>query len=180
MIKLIAFDLVGVLAYENDYLLTEVEDSIERLFGENPSDQDFIAKSLLYENNEAEIRVIISKIINNIYSVRDEHIVAKIKELRPDIKVVIATNHISAIREWIEKQSFYKDLDGIFISSELGCFKPNSDFYEIISRQMNIRKEEILLVDDSVKNIGGAELFDMQTCLYNKTDDLFGCIKKII
>lgn len=40
MVKLIAFDLVGVLVYENDYELTEVEDKIERLFGENPSDED--------------------------------------------------------------------------------------------------------------------------------------------
>jgi hypothetical protein len=42
MIKMIAFDLVGVLVSEKDIELTEVENKLERMFGPNINDSDFI------------------------------------------------------------------------------------------------------------------------------------------
>ena len=43
---------------------------------------------------------------------------------------------------------------------------------------MKINKEDIILVDDTLRNIEGAQLFGMQTNHYNKIDDLFACVKK--
>ena len=42
MIKIIAFDLVGVLVREKNIELSESEDKLERLFGPNLSDSDYI------------------------------------------------------------------------------------------------------------------------------------------
>ena len=44
MIKVIAFDLVGVLVKEIDFPLNEIEAKIERLFGPNKSDDEFISQ----------------------------------------------------------------------------------------------------------------------------------------
>lgn len=180
MIKLVAFDLVGVLAYENDYELNEVEGKIERLFGANPSDEDFTKQALAYAKTKEEVQDRVHHIINNIYGVRDENIVSKIKEINSSIKVIIATNHVTAIKEWIVKQPFYDSLDGLFISAELNCCKPALSFYDKVSQAMKIDPNEILFVDDSPKNIEGAKEYGMKTLLYNKKGDLFECVKEAI
>ena len=45
MIKVIAFDLVGVLVGEKSNVLNEIEDKLERLFGPNINDEDYITKA---------------------------------------------------------------------------------------------------------------------------------------
>ena len=42
MIKIIAFDLIGVLAFEKCDVLNEIEDKIERKFGPNKSDEEYL------------------------------------------------------------------------------------------------------------------------------------------
>lgn len=44
MIKVIAFDFIGVLVNEKDIELSIVEDEIEREFGDNFNDYDFLEK----------------------------------------------------------------------------------------------------------------------------------------
>lgn len=44
MIKLIAFDLVGVLVREKDIELSTIEDKLERLFGPNLNDEEYLKK----------------------------------------------------------------------------------------------------------------------------------------
>ena len=45
MIKVIAFDLVGVLVREKDIEMTNIEEQIERLFGPNMSDFEYLEKA---------------------------------------------------------------------------------------------------------------------------------------
>ena len=42
MIKIIAFDFVGVLVNEKDIELTETESKLERMFGPNINDSDYL------------------------------------------------------------------------------------------------------------------------------------------
>ena len=42
MIKVIAFDFVGVLAFEKDIKLTDEEEKLERMFGPNLNDADYL------------------------------------------------------------------------------------------------------------------------------------------
>ena len=44
MIKVIAFDFVGVLAFEKDIKLTDEEEKLERMFGPNLNDARIIIK----------------------------------------------------------------------------------------------------------------------------------------
>ena len=53
-IKLIMLDLVGVLVFERDDVLNDKEDKIERLFGHNLSDEEYLnnnEKRFDYDNN---------------------------------------------------------------------------------------------------------------------------------
>lgn len=45
MIKVIAFDLVGVLVSEKDIELSEVEEKLERMFGPNLNDEDYLQQA---------------------------------------------------------------------------------------------------------------------------------------
>ena len=45
MIKVIAFDLVGVLVTERDIDLTTEEDKLERMFGSNINDFDYLMEA---------------------------------------------------------------------------------------------------------------------------------------
>ena len=45
MIKVVAFDLVGVLVNEKDIELSEIEEKLERMFGPNINDADYLIES---------------------------------------------------------------------------------------------------------------------------------------
>ena len=53
-VKLIMLDLVGVLIFEKDNVLNDKEDKIERLFGPNLSDEEYLNNkiNIIYDKNE--------------------------------------------------------------------------------------------------------------------------------
>ena len=75
MIKVIAFDLVGVLVNEKDIDLGEQEDKLERKFGSNLNDEDYLtfAEQTLKINNKEAIDIT-RNIIDKLYKVRDADI----------------------------------------------------------------------------------------------------------
>lgn len=62
MIKIIAFDLVGVLVREKDIKLSKEEEKLERLFGNNISDEDYMNEAEKITNKD------IVNIIKNIFN----------------------------------------------------------------------------------------------------------------
>ena len=105
MIKVIAFDLVGVLITEKDIILNDTEEKIERLFGANESDEDYINQAELITNEN--IIDITKNIINKLYVVKDKDIFRKIKE-KYTVKIIIATNHVFFIKDYIVNCRFVK------------------------------------------------------------------------
>ena len=57
MIKVIAFDLVGVLVNERDIVLSNEEEKLERLFGPNLSDEEYLKEANKIVNDETNISV---------------------------------------------------------------------------------------------------------------------------
>ena len=147
MIKVIAFDLVGVLVRENDYKLNEIQSKIERLFGPNKSDEEFIEcvkKSILNASNE-EIIKLTKEIIFSIYDTKiTPEDLNKLKEQFAGIKLVVATNHLSFVNEYI-LNTFNNIFDNIYISAIIHETKPNKEFYI-----------KMLFLDDSTQNVQGA------------------------
>lgn len=174
MIKLIAFDLIGVLAFEKDIELSEIEDKIERKFGQNRSDEEFIneIKDIL-TIEESEIINLSKNIISKLYYLKDKDLLKKIKEKYPNIKICIATNHVSFIKEFIDSNFDLNYLDDVIISANIGKIKPNIDFYEEIKKRFNISGLETLFVDDNQENIDGAIESGLNVLKINKGDIVF-------
>ena len=101
MIKVIAFDLVGVLVNEKDIELTLEEDKLERMFGSNRNDSDYLMDARKIIQKDSVLIRTTEELIEKIYRVRDRDILKKIKEKDPNLKIVIATNHVSYVRNFI-------------------------------------------------------------------------------
>jgi len=80
-----------------------------------------------------------------------------IKENYPEIKIVVATNNASCIRDFIGKSFGYQYVDDFFISREMNKIKPDPDYFEHILNKFNIKSEEMLFLDDSLVNITSAK-----------------------
>ncbi len=175
MIKVIAFDLVGVLITEKDIILNDTEEKIERLFGANESDEDYINQAELITNEN--IIDITKNIINKLYVVKDKDIFRKIKE-KYQVKIIIATNHIFFIKDYIVNNMDIKNIDDIIISATINKVKPNKDFYEYILDKYKIKNNELLFIDDNIENINAAASMNINTIKVNKDTDILLSIKK--
>ena len=132
MIKVIAFDLVGVLVNERDIVLSNEEEKLERLFGPNLSDKEYLKEANKIVNDETNILYITRALINKLYKVKDREIFKKVKEINSDVKIVIATNHISFVKDFINNNFDTMYLDDLIISAEINKIKPNLDFYKYV------------------------------------------------
>ena len=101
MIKVIAFDLVGVLVNEKDIDLSEVEDKLERMFGPNLNDADYLIEARKIIEKDSIIMNITETLIDKLYKVKDKEIFKKVKEKNKNVKIIIATNHLSFVRNFI-------------------------------------------------------------------------------
>lgn len=180
MIKVIAFDLVGVLVSEKDIELSEVEEKLERMFGPNLNDEDYLKQAKKIVEKDFEVINTTKVLINKLYKVKDKKIFKKINEINENVKIIIATNHLSFVKDFI-KESFNIDyLDDIIISAEIHKIKPNLDFYQYILNKYSIESKELLFLDDNINNINGAQALGINTIKIEKDTNLIDEISKFI
>lgn len=180
MIKVIAFDLVGVLVSEKDIELSEVEEKLERMFGPNLNDEDYLKQAKKIVEKDSEVINTTKVLINKLYKVKDKKIFKKINEINENVKIIIATNHLSFVKDFI-KESFNIDyLDDIIISAEIHKIKPNLDFYQYILNKYSIESKELLFLDDNINNINGAQALGINTIKIEKDTNLIDEISKFI
>lgn len=180
MIKVIAFDLVGVLVNERDIVLSNEEEKLERLFGPNLSDDDYLKKAKEIVCNEKNIVNITKTLINKLYKVKDREIFKKVKEINSDVKIVIATNHVSFVKEFINSHFDVSYLDDLIISAEINRIKPNLDFYEFILDKYKINANELLFLDDNIENVNGVNKLGIQTIKVEKNSNLISKVELYI
>lgn len=180
MIKVIAFDLVSVLVSEKDIELSEVEEKLERMFGPNLNDEDYLKQAKKIVEKDLEVINTTKVLINKLYKVKDKKIFKKINEINENVKIIIATNHLSFVKDFI-KESFNIDyLDDIIISAEIHKIKPNLDFYQYILNKYSIESKELLFLDDNINNINGAQALGINTIKIEKDTNLIDEISKFI
>ena len=180
MIKAIAFDFVGVLVWEKEIPMTEIEDKIERLFGDLISDDQFIHNARNIIKDKEEIISTAKWIIEKLYEIKNPTLFSEIKTLYPNIKILIASNHVSYIRTFIENNFETKFINDIIISAEIRRCKPNPDFFQYILNSQKIQPSELLFLDDSTRHIEWAKKIWICTIKVEKEMNLLKEIKKVI
>ncbi len=180
MIKVIAFDLVGVLVNERDIVLSSEEEKLERLFGPNLSDDDYLKKAKEIVCDGKNIVNTTEVLINKLYKVKDKDIFKKIKKINSKVKVVIATNHVSFVKDFINSHFDINYLDDLIISAEINRIKPNLDFYEFILNKYKINATELLFLDDNIENVNGANVLGIKTIRVEKSINMIDEIKSYL
>lgn len=180
MIKLIAFDFVGVLVNERDIELTDVENKLERMFGPNLNDSDYLIEARKLIEKDSIIMNTTESLIEKLYKVKDSDIFKKIKEKHPDVKIIIATNHLSFVRNFIGESFDVDYLDDLIISAEIHKIKPNVDFYKYLLDKYKINSKELLFIDDNKENVDSAKNIGISTIKVEKDTDIIQEIDLIL
>lgn len=177
--KVIAFDLIGVLVQEIEYPLNDVQQRMERLFGKDENDLQYVRAVQETISNEIDVEKNIAYIINHIYQVKDPLLFEKIKKLT-NAKIIIATNHVSYIREYIVTHFDMNLIDCLYISADINLVKPNRNFFEYILQDLSIKPDELLFFDDNSENVDSALELGIATIKVNKNTDILKEIKNQI
>ena len=174
--KVIGFDLVGVLVREISFDLSDVQDKMERLFGKNKSDIEYNKNVQEKISNEIDIEENIKYIINNIYQVKFPDLISELKNKFPNTNIIIATNHVSYIRDYIENNFDMDLIDKVYVSAEINLIKPDVEFYQYILNDLNIKASDMLFLDDNVDNINGARKLEINTIKIDNDTDILKAI----
>jgi putative hydrolase of the HAD superfamily len=98
-----------------------------------------------------------------------------ISELRKKYKVLLLSNTNAIIMSWARSEQFSpagKPLDcyfdGLYLSYEMGCMKPDFDIFHKMIESSGIVPKETLFIDDSEANINAGNSLGFKTFLFKK------------
>jgi len=82
----------------------------------------------------------------------------------PDYKVYALTNWSAETFPFARKKfTFLKWFDGILVSGEENMKKPDPDIYDLITDRFGIDRSRSIFIDDSLRNVNGAEKAGIQS-----------------
>jgi len=122
-----------------------------------------------YHLNKIDTIAKVMEMFKRYYFIRDPSIF----ELAGKYKFVIASNHLSVIRDYLEKQAVLKYFQTVIISSEIGFKKPDKNFYRIMIDKIDDKAENILFIDNTEENIIAARKFNLQTFNFDRNNDQY-------
>lgn len=87
-------------------------------------------------------------------------------------------------KEWgeyfINKLELEKDFDPIVISGLIGMKKPDRDIYELFVTETNCKPEEIVFIDDKLRNLRVASEVGMKTVLFDRGWEQGGFVPDLV
>ena len=171
MIKVIAFDLVGVLVHEKDVDLTVEQARLERLFDAYDEPVNEEARLLRID----DVRKATLAIFNKLYEIKYPNLFEILRDKYKDIRIIIMSNHVSYIKDYLEEN--FKP-DDIYLSSLIGLAKPNKDYFNYVLDKENINPEEMLFLDDREKNVLSSKELGINTIFVNSDTNILEEIEK--
>ncbi|HTZ68988.1 MAG TPA: HAD family phosphatase [Roseiarcus sp.] len=103
-----------------------------------------------------------------------EENVALMKRLKAAGRPVYALSNFATVKFAIAQRmyDFLGEFDHAVISGHVGAVKPDPRIFEILFERVGRRPEELLFVDDQIKNVEAARALGMPSILYHPGVDL--------
>jgi len=100
-------------------------------------------------------------------------VIGLIEKLKSEgFRLSILSNMFPYQAEVIKEINGYFLFDNLFFSCERGLKKPDSEFYELVIKEMNVDPQECLFIDDKEENLLPAEKLGMKTVLAKNPDQI--------
>lgn len=113
--------------------------------------------------------------------------IALIKKIRQNYPVYLLSNtnniHIKASNDYLRKAHNINHLDQLFdqlfLSYEMGMWKPDAEIYHYVLKKLKLQPHEVLFLDDNQKNIESANAIGIQTILVEPPTSILEYCKNI-
>ena len=111
---------------------------------------------------------------NRIIGEEKPDIMASILALKPHFPLYILTNtNPPHAREWTARhQGLLRHFEHLFVSSTMGCRKPELNAYQRVVARVGMPPERILFLDDSLENVAGAASAGLTALQVCREDDI--------
>ena len=167
-----AFEKLGVVNFDEMYSQANADKLFQKLETGKVSEQEFykeLNKATGLQLSEQEIRNAWNAML---LSFREESL-QFLYQLKGRYQIFLLSNtnqiHLTSFYEIYHqkerKNSFEQFFDKAFYSFEIGLRKPGLECYEWVINNLKIDPEKTLFIDDSIKNIHGAEEAGLQALL---------------
>lgn len=190
MIKVIAFDYGGVIKINDSDLIADIceylniskEDWHKEYFKinhlantQNVSFEEVfkIVTSKFNDSEEARNHVLdLMKYNKGKYHLNNE-LVDIIKELRSNgYKTALLSNNSIELRQRLKDDGIIDIFDGIIISAEVGLQKPQPGMFQILFDKLEVKPNEVVFIDDTLKSLEGADDIGYIPVLYKDNESL--------
>lgn len=117
---------------------------------------------------------------------RDRHVlnapmVDFVKSLRGSYKTALLSNAGHGVMNTLFTPEEQADLfDTVVLSSEVGAIKPYPEIYELTASRLDLQPEECIMIDDSPRNVEGAEITGMKGILYGSAEQVKAEVYKLV
>ncbi len=188
MIKVIAFDYTGVISASGP-IRSWLEKNLDK------KDKRFLyykRQSHKWDIGELDLENLY-KVLSKLTGVPSDKIWDKffkeqtlnhdlidlIKQLKLNYKIILFSNHEAALlKKLLENHKITHLFNELIISSEHKLKKPDPKFYKLLVEKIKINKEEILFIDDSLKNVKAANDFGIKAFQFTNAKNLIRVLKR--
>ena len=196
-IRAVFFDLGGVIL-RTEYQaprerlaerLNMTYEDLVRLVFENKSSQQASIGTISPEQHWDEVLRLMhlpadqKDIVRNEFfggDLLDVNLVDFIRSLRPGLKTGLISNAWLDLRDYITSQHFEDAFDEMSISAEVGVMKPDAGIYQMALAGVGVSPAEAVFVDDTARNVEGANAVGMHGILFKQREKVIEEIKQIL
>ncbi len=106
--------------------------------------------------------------------------VGLVKRLAGKYRVGLCSNALPSLEARLrETPDLLNSFSIVVISALVGLRKPDPRIYDLVSKRMGLRPEEILFIDDKERNTKAAEEAGMVPCLHLNYESTKGCLEEL-
>jgi len=197
MIKVIAFDYGGVIELIEGGLMQQIADclkvskeewmkayfSLNHLcnLGKNSYEEVYTLAAKQVGASDAQISYMKNIMKENRQTrALNQELVKMIKDLKKkNYKIGLISNNYIGLRQELIDYKIIDLFDTIIVSSEVGYQKPQPEIFEILFKELGVKSDEVIFIDDSKPSLAGAENIGYLPILFKDNEQLKEELKEL-
>lgn len=136
--------------------------------------KEYLALTGIEINPEEFNKAFLGELANGVKTIDGACEVLKTLKEVYNKKIYIATNGVTKVQQKrLGSQEFFKYLDGIFVSEEMGFPKPELGFFENAQKKCGLTfgSDTLIIGDSLTSDIKGGNQIGIDTCWFNRNGD---------